>query len=77
MDNLIELTFKIRFVNVQKVIEVPGSRFKSLHNVGLIFMVKRIHETFRNSIKINQLYERGVPIGTPTIRQYSLVLNLI
>ena len=36
--------FKIRVVNVQKVIEVPRSRIKSLDNISLIILVKRIHE---------------------------------
>ena len=36
--------FKIRIVNVQKVIEVPRSRSKGLDNISLILMVKRIHE---------------------------------
>ena len=37
-------TFKIKVVNVQKVIEVHGSRIKSLDSISLIIMVKRIHE---------------------------------
>ena len=41
--NLIDLAFKIRVVNVQKVIEVLGSRIKSLDNISLIFMHKEIH----------------------------------
>ena len=36
--------FKIRIVNVQNVIEVPRNRIKGLDNIGLIVMVKRIHE---------------------------------
>ena len=42
-ENLFDHAFKIRIVNVQKVIEVPGSR-KGLDNSSLIVMVKRIHE---------------------------------
>ena len=41
--NLIDHTFKIRVVNVQKVIEVPRSGIKSLDNISFIIMVKRIH----------------------------------
>ena len=37
-------TFKIRVVNVQKVIEVPRSGIKSLDNISLIIMVERFHE---------------------------------
>ena len=40
--NLIDHTFRIRVVNVQKVIEVPRSGIKSLDNISLIIMVKRI-----------------------------------
>ena len=46
---MIDHTFKIRIVNVQKVIEVRGSRINSIDNTSLIAMVKR---------KINQLRER-------------------
>ena len=42
--NLFDPDFKIRTVNVQKVIEVPRSRIKSLDNISLIFIAKRIHE---------------------------------
>ena len=41
---MIDHIFKIRVVNVQKVIEVPGSRIESLDNISLIIMVTRIHE---------------------------------
>ena len=37
--------FKLRIANVQKVIEVPRSRIKSLDNISLIVMVKSIHQT--------------------------------
>ena len=43
-DKLFDHAFKIEVVNVQKVIEVPRSRIKSLDNISLIVMVKRIHE---------------------------------
>ena len=38
---MIGIVFKIRIVNVQKVIEVPGSRIKGLDNISLTGMVKR------------------------------------
>ena len=47
--NLIDYAFKIRTVYVQKVIEVPGSRIKSLDDIRLIFKVMRIHEIYFKS----------------------------
>ena len=37
--NLIYHAFKIRLVNIQKLIEGPGSRIKYIDNVSLIVMV--------------------------------------
>ena len=34
----------VRVVDVQNVVEVPGIRIKSLDNISLIVIVKRIHE---------------------------------
>ena len=58
-DKFVLPCLKIRIVNVQKVIDVPRSRIKSLDNISLIVMVKRIHKIFffRSSIKINQQRE--------------------
>ena len=53
--------FKIRIVNVQKAVEVHGSRIKSLDNTCLVDMIKRISlNLFRSSIKINQLRESAI-----------------
>ena len=43
---MIDHTFKIRVVNVQKVVEVPRCGIKSLDNISLIIMVKRIHKKY-------------------------------
>ena len=37
-------TYKIRFSMFKKAIEVPGRQIKSLGNISLTVMVKRIHE---------------------------------
>ena len=42
--DLFDHAFKIRIVNFQNVIEVSRSRIKSLDNISLIVMVKRINE---------------------------------
>ena len=39
--NLLDDALKIRIVNVQKVIEVPRRRIKSLDNISLIVIVKK------------------------------------
>ena len=41
---MINHVVKISIVNVQTAIEVPRSRIKSLDNISLIVMVKRINE---------------------------------
>ena len=67
--------FKIRIVNVQKVIEVPRSRIKGLDNISLIVMAKRIHEISFVTVKNKSATRRAqfVPIGIPTIWLYNLV----
>ena len=72
--------FKIRIVNVQKVIEVPRSRIKGLVNISLIIMVKRIHEISFVVVKKNKSATRGeqfVLIGIPTICLYNLIEQLL
>ena len=71
--NVTDHAFKIRVINVQKVIEVHGSRIKSLDNISLIAMVTL--NLLRNSINLNHYkWAVFVPFGIQTFCLYVVFL---